>query len=138
MITPYQYREIEPEYPIEVYRNVTRGKGKNKGSKVVYSIRQHGYVVAHATEITLVNAEFVVGQAGRKRVKKTGVKNVHAYVRGEYVKSRGPASGHQFQVVYDPKRYKEFRRQDLRKPIKEARFVILGQEGVWADNYANL
>jgi hypothetical protein len=35
MITPYQYREIEDEYPVEVYRNVTK-----KG--VVYSIRQHG------------------------------------------------------------------------------------------------
>jgi hypothetical protein len=131
MITPYQYREIEDEYPVEVYRNVTK-----KG--VVYSIRQHGLVVAHATEVNLVNAEFIVKQAGRKRVKKTGTKNVHAFVRGELIRTRGPASGHQFQVVYNPKRYREFRRQDLRKPIKEAKFVVLNRSGVWADNYANL
>jgi hypothetical protein len=85
-----------------------------------------------------VNAEFIVKQAGRKRVKKTGTKNVHAFVRGELIRTRGPASGHQFQVVYNPKRYREFRRQDLRKPIKEAKFVVLNRSGVWADNYANL
>lgn len=131
MITPYLYREIDPEARVEVYHNVTK-----KG--VVYSIRQGGYVVAHASEVNLVNAEFVVKQPGRKRVKKTGRKNVHAFVRGELIRTRGPISGHQFQVVYNPKRYREFRRMDLRKPIKEAKFVILGQKGVWADNYANM
>lgn len=131
MITPYQYREIDPDARVEVYRNVTK-----KG--VVYSIRQFGYVVAHAIEVNIVNAEFVVKQSGRKRVKKTGTKNVHAFVRGELIRSRGPISGHQFQVVYNPKRYREFRRMDLRKPIKEAKFVVLGQEGVWANNYVNL
>lgn len=145
MITPYQYREIDPDARVEVYRNVNKGKNAKKAKKakegkqtVTYSIRQFGYVVAHATEVNLVNVEFVVKQPGRKRVKKTGIKNVHAFVRGELVRSRGPASGHQFQVVYNPKRYREFRRQDLKKPIKEAKFVILGQKGVWADNYVNL
>lgn len=132
MITPYwnAYAELDDELPVEVYRNTNR-----KG--VVYTIRQGGYVVAHADEVMLVNAEFHVSEAGRKRVKKTGRKNVHAWVRGELVKEKGPAEK-MFPVGYNPKRFKTFRRLDRKRPIQKAAFVVLNQEGVFADNSCNL
>lgn len=132
MITPYwnRYAELDEDLPVEVYRNTTR-----KG--VVYTIRQGGYVVAHADELMLINAEFIVSQAGRKRVKKTGRKNVHAWIRGEIVKEAGPVKK-AFPVAYNPKRYKTFRRVDKKRPIDKASFVHLTKDGVFADNTCNL
>jgi hypothetical protein len=134
MFTPYEHRyvDFDPELPVEVYRNTNR-----KG--VVYTIRQLGYVVAHANEVNLVNAEFYVSQPGRKRVKKTGRKNVHAWIRGELIATRGISERSRlFQVVYNPKLYKEFRRLDTKKPIKAATFVMLNEQGVFCDNSVNL
>jgi hypothetical protein len=52
-------------------------------------------VVGYASELTLRYVTFKVSQAGRQRVLRTGVKNVHAYVLGalypyvpELIKSR--------------------------------------------------
>lgn len=132
MIIPYKHRIRNLDYgcPVEVYRNIAK-----KG--VWYTIRQSGCVVAHADEVNLINAEFIVQQGGRKRVKKSGVKNVHAWVRGELIKVRGETECHPFQVVYNPKRYKTFRRLDTKKPVKAANFVVLNAFGVFADNTVN-
>jgi hypothetical protein len=131
MITPYANRvfDLEKSEPVEVYRNVTK-----KG--VTYSIRQGGYVVAHADELYLVNAEFVVRQAGRKRVKKEKRKNVHAWIKGEIATKVGDSKG--FQVVYDPKKYRTFVRKTTKKPVRKALSVMLGSEGVWVDNTVNM
>lgn len=133
MIIPYKNRVFDLDYesPVEVYRNINK-KGR------WYTIRQEGYVVAHSDEVYLVNAEFIVQDGGRKRVKKTGVKNVHAWVRGELIKVKGETNDHAFEVVYNPKRYKTFRRQDTKKPIKFANFVVLDKTGVHADNTVNM
>jgi hypothetical protein len=134
VITPYRHRyvDLDWELPVEVYRNTNR-----KG--VCYTIKQQGYVVAHADEVFLINAEFYVSEAGRKRVLKSGKKNVHAWVSGELVKDYIPGDRSRvFQVVYNPKRYKTFRRTDTKKPIKHASMVMLTEMGVFADNSVNL
>lgn len=133
MIVPYKNRMYDLNFddPVEVYRNVNK-----KG--VWYTIRQRDYVVAHADEVNLINAEFIVQPAGQKKVKKTGVKNVHAWVRGEIIKVRGESDSKPFQVKYNPKKMKTFQRMDTKKPIKFANFVVLRKEGVFADNTANM
>ena len=132
MITPWRHAwaDLDDELPVEVYRNTNR-----KG--VVYTIRQGGYVVAHADEIHLVNAEFHVSDSGRKRVKKTGKKNVHAWVRGEIVKECGELRN-AFPVYYNPKKTKSFIRMDTKKPVHKAPFVTLNKDGVFADKTVNL
>lgn len=133
MIVPYKNRinDLDFEHPVEVYRNVNK-----KG--VWYTVRQHGYVVAHADEVNLVNAEFIVQPSGQKKVKKTGIKTVHAWVRGEIIKVRGESDHEPFQVKYNPKNMKTFTRMDTKKPIKHANFVVLRKEGVFADNTVNM
>ena len=39
-------------------------------------------VVAHAQTVKLDNAKFVVRKAGQRKVRETGQKNVHAFIRG--------------------------------------------------------
>jgi hypothetical protein len=134
MIVPYKNRmwDLDPKVPVEVYRNINK-------PGVWYTIRQNGYVVAHTDELKLINAEFHVSEAGRRRVLETGRKNVHAWIRGEIVTAQGDCtSDNMFQVIYNPKRYKTFRRPDTRKPVKKAVFVAISKYGVFADNTVNL
>jgi hypothetical protein len=42
-----------------------------------------GRVIGHAEKVLIRYARFVVQPAGRERVRREGVKNVHAFVRGE-------------------------------------------------------
>lgn len=60
----------------EVYRNLHNG---------LFSIREKKskLVVAHARKVGLCNVKFVVKEAGNKRARDTGVRNVHAWVEGE-------------------------------------------------------
>jgi hypothetical protein len=71
----------------------------------MYSIQaRYGYdwyVVAHAEELMLKNVTFKVSEAGRQRVLRTGVKNVHAYVVGGLIPFVNPDKGR--RVSYDPK-----------------------------------
>lgn len=75
-IIPYKDRNIDPDKPVEVYRNL---------HKKCYSIKQNGKVVAHATKILLKNCTFVVHQRGREQVVRTKRKMVHAWVKGYIV-----------------------------------------------------
>jgi hypothetical protein len=42
-----------------------------------------GKVIGHAREVTLDGVAFHVGKAGQAKVRETGKKNVHAFVRGD-------------------------------------------------------
>lgn len=44
--------------------------------------REYGSVIAHTDGVSLRDAEFVVQDAGQAKCRETGVKNVHAVVRG--------------------------------------------------------
>jgi hypothetical protein len=61
-----------------VYRNLHRGGWS------VRSVRT-GLVIAHADSVQVRDAVFKVGEAGRRRVVRTGVRTVHAGVEGTLV-----------------------------------------------------
>ena len=68
----------DPIKSVDVYKNLHKG---------CWSVRQAGKVVAHIDYICLKNCNLKVGEKGRDRVRKEGVKNVHAFVRGFLPKS---------------------------------------------------
>lgn len=49
----------------------------------LFSIRSRGKVIGHASRVLVRDAEFVVQPAGNARVRETGHKVVHAFVRGQ-------------------------------------------------------
>ena len=57
---------------IEIYFNL---------HKKVFSIRNKGKVIEHATAVTVTYPKFIVQPAGRAKVLRDKVKNVHAFVR---------------------------------------------------------
>lgn len=68
-----QNRSLQSNSKVRVYRNLHRD---------CYSIQQHGLVVAHTQELLLHEPRFIISEAGRKRVRNEGRKNVHAYIEG--------------------------------------------------------
>jgi len=67
---------IDRAKPVRVYRNL---------HKKCVSVKQGGIVRCHATKVVLHDCKFIVSEAGQKRVRKEGRKNVHAFIEG-YVK----------------------------------------------------
>jgi hypothetical protein len=70
---------------VSVYRNLTKG---------CYSIRAcegplKGRVIAHATDVSLIAVGFHVGAFGQRAVRRTGHKNVHAFVTGTLIGYKG-------------------------------------------------
>ena len=51
--------------------------------KALFSVRSGGLVVDHVASAFVIAPKFVVREAGRQTVIRTGQKNVHAFVRGE-------------------------------------------------------
>jgi hypothetical protein len=100
--------------------------------KNVYSVKntRTGLVAAHAEQVVVKDAEFVVSEAGRARVLRERSKNVHAGVRGtvevseEVLNLRGWS-----RVTYNPYKYDSFVRASDERPLEgaeEVRMVIRG------------
>jgi hypothetical protein len=117
---------VNERKPVQVYKNLHKG---------CWSVRQDGKVVAHLDYICLNDCDFKVGKAGRDRVRKEGVKNVHAYVTG-YVPCDGQATfvredfledrGWKWQeVTYNPYENDTFVSIDTGKPIEASPMVDL-------------
>ena len=66
--------------------------------KKTWSVRQSGKVVAHTDTIYMKDCRFLVGKAGRERVRREKKKNVHAGVSGYLAMN---AEFHRQQVARD-------------------------------------
>ena len=74
----WQY--IDPDKPVRVYRNL---------HKKCISVKQGSLVRCHARHVVLKDCKFIVSEAGQKRVRQEGKKNVHAFVQGLVVDHMG-------------------------------------------------
>lgn len=95
MIYYFKDREIDLSKNVEVYRNLNEGPG------VWWSIRQDGLVVAHAQEVCLLGPKSIVSRSGWNRFKRTGKRNVHAWMRGFLNLSCTADRSTPMTVVYD-------------------------------------
>ena len=100
-LVKYKGRKLNKEVPVDIYRNVNK-------SGVWYSIRQLGRVVAYADLVMMLDCSFTVKMAGWRRYKKTGEKNVHAWIRGTFITARvkpygEPSMADLSTVTYNPK-----------------------------------
>lgn len=76
MIESHKGRKVNSEKVVYVYRNL-----KHKGKKV-YSLKQGSLVVAHSSDLFLVNCSFKVNTKGVERIRKNKRKEVVAFVCG--------------------------------------------------------
>ncbi len=81
---PFKDRRPDLGRPVYVYRNL------NGDHSRPFSIKQGGLVVGHTNRMLLIDCRFIVSSAGQRRVRKTGAKNVHAYIKGTITKGPHP------------------------------------------------
>ena len=67
---------IDPTKRVRVYRNLN--------NKCV-SVKQGSKVECHATNVVLKDCDFIVSEAGQRRVRNSNRKNVHAFIEGYVV-----------------------------------------------------
>jgi len=93
--------------------------------KKLFSVRSQKtrLVVAHLTNVNLLNAEFIVSQKGRERVLKERVKNVHAGVAGIYTEQNDTVDAE--KATYNPYKYDSFVNVKNGEKIFKADFVNL-------------
>jgi hypothetical protein len=103
---------------VQCYWNLHRGQ---------WSVRKQGRVVARLPSLTLLSATFHVQPAGNRKVRETGRKNVHAYVKGVYHDSTfmGIDITDPWQVTYNPYIHTTFILRSDGLPVYEARVVKL-------------
>ena len=113
---------------VEVYWNL---------HKRLFSVRalegeNKGRVIKHTYGVQLKDATFAVQPAGRERVRREGVKNVHAFVRGRLTGTS--YGGGEYDVVdaavmpkitYNPYKYDSFVNAHTKEPIYKAKNVYL-------------
>tara|TARA_Y100000310_G_scaffold232063_1_gene234801 strand:- start:6275 stop:6709 length:435 start_codon:yes stop_codon:yes gene_type:complete len=112
---------IDPAKRVYVYWNL---------HKNCWSVKQGGKVKGHVDKLTLKDCRFLVGKAGRDRVRREGKKNVHAGVSG-YVEPPLPwwVGNRACFVTYNPYKHDTFIQRTgvcddkWPRPVTEARFV---------------
>lgn len=117
---------------VEVYKNLRKN---------CWSIRDlsTGRVVAHQTAVTISDARFVVRPSGRARVLAEKQKNVHAFVRGEWVSGSDMTlfdfttdpNGKTLmrRVSYNPYKYPYFYNVGTEEAVRSSSLVHLGHDG---------
>lgn len=119
---------------VRVYRNLH----KNKLS--VQTKTENGWRVRHHVDlIGLINARFVVSQAGRARVLRDKRKNVHAYIEGELIRWNGfdstklpmPSQINLESVVYNPYKMANFQIEKTGEEILFAPRVMIDRGKIY-------
>lgn len=125
-----------------VYRNLSY-------SGHAYSIRamegpHKGRVIAHADQLRIDNATFVVLKAGQARARVQKQKNVHAGIVGDVSqahilctrlphqigsKAKKPPIGG-FCITYNPWKWDTFVNRDTEDPVHECRYVTIDGKDV--------
>ncbi len=113
MIIPYKNRQLDPNRPVYVYRNL---------HKNCFSIRQRGIIVGHVDSLSLRNCSFIVNERGRQKVIKTHQKNVHAFVKGTL---NMDTTNLEEPVYYSPYHFSYFYRSKNAIPVCQAPLVNL-------------
>ena len=84
-------------------------------------------VIAHPTEVVLMDVAFKVSEKGRQRVIATKRKNVHAKVAGTVIEIF-PTILDDFytkvEVYYNPYKTEQFMRLDTNEPVYSAEYVL--------------
>ena len=114
---------------VQVYWNLH----KDCWSVVALEGDRKGRVVTHADKVLLRGATFAVQPAGRDKVRREGKKNVHAFVRGEWMAALAQGKARR-SVMYNPYKFETFVFADNQEPVFAAKSVaLLGPRNVVAE-----
>tara|TARA_R110001583_G_scaffold57665_3_gene172452 strand:- start:241 stop:600 length:360 start_codon:yes stop_codon:yes gene_type:complete len=107
---------------VKVYRNL---------HKDCWSVKEKENPVKHRKELFLLGCTLRVQQAGNKKVRSEGRKNVHAYVKGILLSGYKSYSESKVKVTYNPYTMESFMLVQGNNiiPIHEAGLLHFTKEG---------
>ena len=110
---------------VRVYRNLHKDCWSVKDFDS--SSPTYNRVIAHAKEVCIEDASFIVSEAGRQKVRRELKKAVHAYVQGVPCLGRSEISdfAEVSEVTYNPYRDEGFVGRLPKVKVLEADFVFL-------------
>jgi len=132
---------------VNVYRNLSPQYRKQRAwSVMAHEGPQKGRVLDVVDGVILRDVVLVVQESGRQRVLRDKAKNVHAFVRGQLVKTfpldtlkvtadgdaLAPGKGATVPISYDPYHAGYFFRKDNGKPVGGSSLVVVAPNGVYA------
>jgi hypothetical protein len=112
---------------VDVYINLIRDCVSVRSRET----EDYGTVVSQEQKVRINNPSFVVQESGRQRVIEDGIKNVHAFVRGEWDGSLQIVHGD--YVTYDPFEHEQFYCPDMDSYVSEAEKCSVSRSGVFAE-----
>jgi len=104
------------------------------------SVRVSGKVVSRDVGAFILDAQYIVRESGRQKVLEEGRKNVHAFVRGNYITnwinphhSLGPfALWNEWEMAeYNPYIYETFVDKSTKEPIFKSSLAVVTYSGVY-------
>lgn len=121
---------------------IVKGRTLTHGQEVFvyYNLHKHvfsvkdvktGLVVAHTSVIHLENATFKVSEAGRQRVLAEKRKNVHAGVRGTFVRPEPWNLTSVKRATYNPYLFSSFVDVASQEPLEQASEVMLVNKKIY-------
>lgn len=132
IMTAYYNRVLEERTKVFIYYNLRSKCFSMKAEEGPHK----GRVVAHVISLYLEDCQFIVSQAGRKRVIDEQRKNVHAGVLGYYDPDTVPpemTSGRD-KVTYNPYLYESFIVAENKLPVRHADKVFFYGSDVYIVN----
>ena len=117
---------------VRVYRNLhTRRNRRDLGrwSVMSWEGQTKGRVIDHRDVVVLQDCKLIVQPAGNARVRREGVKNVHAFIEGQ-IDPLGDLEGYTYrgQIVYDPYKHQSFRLLSEDREISKYDGIILSRQ----------
>lgn len=122
---------------IEVYRNLHK---KCLSVRLLEGIDK-GKVISHEQTVMIWMPTFVVQKAGMLKVRATNNKNVHAFIRGQWLqqfKDQLPDDVYKTfdknnMITYNPYKYESIVTVNNEQPIYNAQFAIVGSNGIFVE-----
>ena len=96
--------DTHPGLRVEVYRNLRTGRWSVRALEGPHK----GLVIAHKSDFILEACSYAVQPAGRDKVRRTGRKNVHAFIRGRVPEHMVMMFGGNRGVTYNPYKHDGF------------------------------
>jgi len=113
---------------VDVYRSEENDALSVKSRE---SGKRYGTVVSHEQKIHIRDVEFVVQPAGREKVRESGVRRIHAFVRGHWDEREKVICGQ--PVTYDPCKHEQFVHAESEKPVVSAERVAVTMNDIRAN-----
>ena len=112
---------------VEVYYNL---------HKSCWSVRalngpDKGRIVSHESQVTLANCKMAVQPAGNAKVRREGRKQIHAFIRGDWIDDRWD-TGMWEQITYNPYKNTSFVKVGSGEEVSKAAVcVFTDMRTVW-------